>query len=87
MNYKLAVAILVVGASGFFCALPANSAQRPRHHHQRSAQPRPQPYIACTMLGCAPVPPGCMPIEGRTPGGMPTGFDVVACPPGVAPFR
>jgi hypothetical protein len=82
MNYKRAVAVLVVAASCLY-ALPANSAKR--HHHPRPA--RPQPYIACTMLGCAPVPPGCVPIEGRTPGGMPTGFDVVACPPGVAPFR
>jgi hypothetical protein len=86
MKYKLAVALLTIPACVLFVH-PANSAQRSRHHHLGSARLQPHPYIACTVLGCAPVPPACVPIEGKTPGGIPTGFDVVACPPGVEPFR
>lgn len=47
----------------------------------------PQQQIACTVLGCVPVPRGCGQTEGRTWSGMPTGGDVIVCPPGVAPFR
>lgn len=61
-------------------ASPADSASRTRHHQVRAV--RPQRKIACTMLGCNSVPPGCEPVAGRTPGGMPTGFDIVVCPPG-----
>jgi hypothetical protein len=39
------------------------------------------------VIGCVPVPRGCRPTEGRTWSGMPTGGDVIVCPPGVAPFR
>lgn len=55
----------------------------PRQHYAARTQPK----IACTVLGCAPVPRGCTPTEGRTFTGMPTGHDIVICPPGVAPFR
>jgi hypothetical protein len=48
---------------------------------------QPQQQIACTVIGCVPVPRGCRPTEGRTWSGMPTGGDVIVCPPGVAPFR
>jgi hypothetical protein len=48
---------------------------------------RRQGVIACTMLGCAPVPPGCGKTMGTTWSGLPTGFEVVVCPPGVQPFR
>jgi hypothetical protein len=47
----------------------------------------PPQQIACTVIGCVPVPRGCRPTEGRTWSGMPTGGDVIVCPPGVAPFR
>ena len=36
--------------------------------------------IACTVVGCIPVPRGCHPEIGYTPWGTPTGFDVAACP-------
>jgi hypothetical protein len=51
------------------------------------AQQQQQQQIACTVLGCVPVPRGCGQTEGRTWSGMPTGGDVIVCPPGVAPFR
>jgi hypothetical protein len=60
-------------------------AKSPKHRRQRATQSQGQ--IACTAVGCAPVPRGCRPAEGRTGSGMPTGNDVVVCPPGVAPFR
>jgi hypothetical protein len=46
-----------------------------------------QALIACTVLGCIPVPPGCGRTAGRTRSGSPSGFDVIVCPPGVRPLR
>jgi len=48
-----------------------------RKHHTKAAA---QPQIACTVVGCMPVPRGCHPEMGYTPGGTPTGFDVAVCP-------
>ena len=39
--------------------------------------------IACTDVGCLPVPGGCFPTGGKTFDGLPTGFDVTVCPDGV----
>ncbi len=36
--------------------------------------------IACTELGCHPVPLGCHPQMGYNWDGIPTGFDIVVCP-------
>lgn len=36
--------------------------------------------IACTELGCHPIPPGCHPQMGYNWDGIPTGFDIVVCP-------
>jgi len=41
-----------------------------------------QPQIACTDVGCLPVPRGCVPTGGKTFSGTPTGFDVMVCPGG-----
>jgi hypothetical protein len=72
--------------------LPAAAVQRttskPRHisassqmhlHPQRRAAVAPQRQIACTVLGCHPVPPGCHPEPQRYFSGMTTGFDTVVC--------
>jgi len=59
-------------------------AQRAPHHHRPAAG---QPHIACTVLGCIQIPPECEPVAGRTPGGRPTGYDVIICPAGVWPLR
>jgi hypothetical protein len=56
------------------------SAQAAPHHKARAAQPQPQ--IACTDVGCLPVPRGCTPTGGKTLDGTPTGFDVMVCPDG-----
>jgi hypothetical protein len=50
--------------------------------HQRAQAPAYQPQIACTDVGCLPVPRGCYPTGGKTMGGTPTGFDVMVCPGG-----
>jgi hypothetical protein len=55
--------------------------------HQASRHAPTQPQIACTVLGCMPIPAACHPVEGRTSGGIPTGFDVIVCPPGVWPLH
>jgi hypothetical protein len=70
----------VVTATVLALALvPASAA--PKHHkrHPKSATAA-QQQIACTVVGCIPVPRGCHPEMGYTPGGTPTGFDVAVCP-------
>jgi hypothetical protein len=66
-------------------AAPTVTVAKDRKHTPR--QPKEQQQIACTVIGCVPVPRGCGQTPGRTWSGMPTGGDVIVCPPGVAPFR
>jgi len=54
---------------------------------QRRAKAQPRSQIACTVLGCSPVPVGCVPRPGRTWSGLPWGFDVIVCRPGARPVR
>jgi hypothetical protein len=63
----------------------AKTARHYQHTHRALAQP--QQHVACTVLGCMPVPTGCGQTIGRTPGGLPTGYDVIVCPPGIDPFH
>src|SRR5262249_34906863 len=58
---------------------------KPYTQRRTKAQPRSQ--IACTVVGCSPVPAGCVPRPGRTWSGLPSGFDVIVCPPGARPVR
>jgi hypothetical protein len=67
--------IIVVSA---FSLMPASAAAK--HKRQTKAATAAQPQIACTVVGCNPVPRGCHPEMGYTMGGTPTGFDVAACP-------
>jgi len=89
MSSKLPIAAAVLVAVAVLAAQPAFSAHRVRHHgvthHAPAAQPQPQ--IACTVLGCIPVPAACTPVAGKTPGGRPTGYDVIVCPPGIWPLK
>lgn len=89
----LLAAIALAAISAAPCA-PAASASRhhvarryPRPRGPAVVRPYPQQRIACTVLGCNPVPAGCGSTYGRTLGGTPTGYDVVVCPPGIQPFR
>jgi hypothetical protein len=58
-----------------------------RLHHSASVAAPPPSRVACTVLGCQPIPAACNPVPGRTPGGLPTGYDVIVCPLGVWPLR
>jgi hypothetical protein len=72
----LALAILVIPV-----AAQAATKHHPSHHVSRTARSgyAYQPQIACTQVGCLPVPRGCQRDTGRTIGGDPTAFDVVTC--------
>src|SRR5262245_5534184 len=59
--------------------MPASAASTRHKRHSKGAAAV-QPQIACTVVGCMPVPRGCHPEMGYTPDGTPTGFDVVVCP-------
>jgi hypothetical protein len=76
----ISIATVLVAVTAYTPAIAV-----PRHHHvaRRYPPPRvrsyPQQQIACTVLGCRPIPPGCV-FYTRT-------YDIVVCPPGVEPFR
>jgi len=72
----------VVSAAVLALALmPASAAPAHYKRHTKAATAaQPQTEIACTVVGCMPVPRGCHREMGYTPGGTPTGFDVAACP-------
>ncbi len=76
---------LVVCSFVMLTLAPAPSdAKSVSNKHRRIVAP-PQ-HVACTVLGCQPVPPQCVPHEEHTFGGTPTGYDTIVCPPGVWPF-
>ena len=64
----------------------ARSTARSKGQSKRQPNPQPPRQIACTVLGCMPVPAVCHPKEEHTSGGIPTGYDQIVCPPGVWPF-
>jgi hypothetical protein len=73
---------IVPGVTAVVLALaliPASAASKHQKRHAKAATAA-QPQIACTVVGCMPVPRGCHPEMGYTPGGTPTSFDVAVCP-------
>ena len=72
--------VLVVTAAALALASISAGAEPARHKRHTKAAAAAQPQIACTVVGCIPVPRGCHPEMGYTPGGTPTGFDVAVCP-------
>ncbi len=75
---KRFASIVGIAAALAFAAIPAGAA--PKHHRAKAARGAAQPQIACTVVGCIPVPRGCHPEIGYTPDGTPTGYDVTVCP-------
>jgi hypothetical protein len=87
---KTLLPVVALAAIGFV-ALPANAATtHHRHsyrhayrHHAIPARARAayasQPQIACSVVGCHPVPRGCHPEMGYSFDGTPTGLDVAVC--------
>jgi hypothetical protein len=71
----LALAVLVVPV-----AAQAASTHHHRSHVSKQARGAYAAQIACTQVGCIPVPRGCFREGGRTSGDMPSGFDVITCP-------
>ena len=59
--------------------IPASAEPKHQKRHTKAATAA-QPQIACTIVGCIPVPRGCHPEMGYTPGGTATGYDVAVCP-------
>jgi len=55
-------------------------------HPRAAAAAQPPSRVACTVLRCQPIPAACAPVPGRTRSGLPTGYDIILCPPGVWPF-
>ena len=75
---KLGLGLFVLGIVVLVLAvMPVNAASKKRQPKDAAAG---QQQIACTVVGCIPVPRGCHPEMGYTPGGTPTGFDVAVCP-------
>jgi hypothetical protein len=76
--------LLVAAALAIPMSAQAATKHHPAWHHPASHQTlASQPQIACTAVGCLPVPRGCSPTGGKTFDGLPTGFDVMVCPDGV----
>ena len=90
MSFKSARAAVLFAGALVLAASQAKAAHHPRSHHGHAvhhAGPVAPRQIACTVLGCMPIPAACMPVAGKTLGGRPTGFDVIVCPPGVWPLK
>lgn len=79
----LTAAILTTPASTTIAA----SSQHRGHSSQHHTTAQPPARIACTVVGCQPIPVVCTPVPGRTWSGLPTGYDVIVCPPSVSPLR
>jgi hypothetical protein len=73
----LAAGLLLAPASAGL----ARSNQRHSHSSPHRTVARPPARIACTPLGCQPIPAACTPVPGRTWSGLPTGYDMIVCPP------
>ncbi|MFY9897718.1 MAG: hypothetical protein WAK67_07960 [Xanthobacteraceae bacterium] len=81
-------ALLTVGALTTPASTTIAANSQHRGHSSRHNTVAQQPArIACTILGCQPIPAACSPVPGRTWSGLPTGYDVIVCPPGVSPLK
>jgi hypothetical protein len=84
MNCRAAV-IATLLTAGLVLMPSANATARSSQHrghsspHQTAIEPPAR--IACTQLGCQPIPAACKPVPGRTWSNLPTGYDVIVCPP------
>lgn len=67
---------LIIAAALF---IPLSAQAATHHHSHTNRMPAYQPQIACTDVGCMPVPRGCYPTGGKSFSGLPTGYDVVVC--------
>jgi len=75
-TFVLIITAVVLALAG----MPASAASKHHKSHAKAAASAQQTEIACTVVGCAPVPRGCHREMGYGQGGTPTGFDVAVCP-------
>jgi len=73
--------------SGAVASMSTHRRANPARHQRPAATAQAPARIACTVLGCQAIPAECTPVPGKTPGGLPTGYDVIICPPGIWPLR
>ena len=59
---------------------PVSAASKHHKRHTKAATAAQQPQIACTVVGCIPVPRGCHPEMATRRGEHQPVFDVAACP-------
>ena len=88
---EAAMGIRLIAASIAIVAIGSGAVSAKSHGHYRHATaPRhvaaQRQQIACTVLGCQPIPAACIPKEEHTSSGIPTGYDTIVCPPGIWPF-
>lgn len=79
---KAMLSLVALAAALAVVAAPADAASkkhRAKHVHAGTSAYAAQPQIACTVVGCLPVPRGCHPEMGYSADGTPTGFDVAVC--------
>lgn len=90
MNWKMvlpaatiAIGFPDLGNQSVHTAVAADRAALSAASKKKSAvtRQREPSQVACTELGCHPIPPGCHPQMGYNWDGIPTGFDIVVCPP------
>jgi hypothetical protein len=75
--------IAIVGLAAMF----SGTANATVAHRRHTSRPAVQQHVACTILGCEPIPTACVPKEEHSFSGIPTGFDTIVCPPGVWPLN
>lgn len=72
------VATLPTQARGETASVSAIKKKHPAH--RRTVTERsPTQQIACTFLGCQPIPRNCHPEQGYYFDGTPTGYDIAVC--------
>ena len=69
---------ILLALAALAIAVPAEAAAKKKAKRVYA----PPQQIACTEVGCLPVPRGCHPAGGKTWDGLPSGFDVMVCPGG-----
>jgi hypothetical protein len=85
LPYVLA-GVLALGAGAWASLADAQPAAHPLNpptaQEQKAARHRHgKGQIACTVSGCYRIPPECHPEMGYDINDIPTGFDIVVCPP------
>jgi hypothetical protein len=81
----LAMGIATTAGATAIAAAGQHRSHSARHHAVTTAAPPAR--VACTQLGCHPIPAACRPVPQLTWDDLPTGYDAIDCPPGVSPLR